>query len=162
MQKGDGESIQLDNIQDVKEKGTSHVLVKFEDWLIQQKIDKKNHEMRLLERKSNIVQDKDREIKWIERLLHTPIDDNRHYCLWRILIPYLVNIKGIDNYDEISNALIKWLDMCNGLRRLSFEPKSRIKSILKNVNEYPPISANTLKKDNAELYNTLKIKHCFD
>jgi hypothetical protein len=32
-------------------------------------------------------------IPWIEKLLQTPIADNRKYALWRILIPYLFNIK---------------------------------------------------------------------
>ncbi|MGZ5550643.1 MAG: hypothetical protein ACXW07_07765 [Nitrososphaeraceae archaeon] len=31
--------------------------------------------------------------EWIEKLLETPIEDGRKYALWRILCPYLVNIK---------------------------------------------------------------------
>lgn len=32
--------------------------------------------------------------KWIEKLLETPIEDGRKYALWKILCPYLVNIKS--------------------------------------------------------------------
>ncbi len=32
--------------------------------------------------------------KWIEKLLQTPIEEWRKYALWRILCPYLVNIKN--------------------------------------------------------------------
>ena len=31
--------------------------------------------------------------KWIEKLLETPIEDGRKYTLWKILCPYLVNVK---------------------------------------------------------------------
>ena len=36
------------------------------------------------------------EIGWIEDLLRLPLDDYRYFCLWKILIPYLVNVKGIE------------------------------------------------------------------
>jgi hypothetical protein len=29
-------------------------------------------------------------IEWIEKLLQTPLEDFRKYCLWRILCQYLV------------------------------------------------------------------------
>jgi hypothetical protein len=32
---------------------------------------------------------------WIENLLQTPLEDHGKYCLWRILIPYLVNIRKL-------------------------------------------------------------------
>ena len=34
-----------------------------------------------------------KEIEWIEKLLKTPINNFRKYCRWRILCPYLINIK---------------------------------------------------------------------
>ena len=36
-----------------------------------------------------------KEIKWIEILLQTPIDDYRKNAIWRILAPYLINIKNL-------------------------------------------------------------------
>src|SRR5262249_39987112 len=28
--------------------------------------------------------------QWIEKLLQRPLDSNRYYCTWRILVPYLM------------------------------------------------------------------------
>ena len=41
------------------------------------------------------------EIPWIEKLLETPIRDLRKLCLWRILVPYLVNVKRVKNLKYI-------------------------------------------------------------
>jgi hypothetical protein len=38
-------------------------------------------------------------IPWIERLLKTPIPDHRKYCIWRILAPYLINVKHLSFED---------------------------------------------------------------
>lgn len=34
-------------------------------------------------------------IGWIEKLLQTPIEDFRKTCMWRILCPYLINIRKL-------------------------------------------------------------------
>jgi 3'-phosphoadenosine 5'-phosphosulfate sulfotransferase (PAPS reductase)/FAD synthetase len=41
-----------------------------------------------------------KEIKWIEILLQTPIDDYRKNAIWRILAPYLINTKNL-TYKEV-------------------------------------------------------------
>jgi hypothetical protein len=33
------------------------------------------------------------DIRWIDKLLQTPISDGRKYAIWRILVPYLRNVK---------------------------------------------------------------------
>jgi hypothetical protein len=33
---------------------------------------------------------------WIEKLLETPIEDGRKYVLWKILCPYLINVKKLE------------------------------------------------------------------
>ena len=33
-------------------------------------------------------------ISWIEKLLETPLDDHRKFVVWRILSPYLINIRN--------------------------------------------------------------------
>jgi hypothetical protein len=103
-----------------------------------------------------------RKIFWIEKLLQTYIDDNRYYCLWRILVPYLVNIKGIDSSIEVQNILMSWLEGCNGVKKLNFDPQSRIKSVLRGVEHFAPISLKNLKSENPSLYCALKQKGCFD
>ena len=35
-----------------------------------------------------------KEVQWIEKLLKTPIEDHRKFSLWRILVPYLVNVNA--------------------------------------------------------------------
>jgi len=32
-------------------------------------------------------------IWWIEKLIQTPIDDYRKFAVWRILVPYLIDIR---------------------------------------------------------------------
>ena len=35
--------------------------------------------------------------QWIEKLLQIPIANHRKYAIWRILIPYLFNIKNLSD-----------------------------------------------------------------
>lgn len=51
-------------------------------------------------------------IPWIEELLRTPIEDNRKYCLYKILVPYLKNIKMQDE-TTIVTVLQTWLNDCD-------------------------------------------------
>jgi hypothetical protein len=94
-------------------------------------------------------------IGWIEKLLETPLADNRKYCLWKILIPYLANIKKLPKY-EIFPILIEWLDKCDRMKSIDFRSQSRIEDNLRNVKDYLPISFDNLKDDNFELYKALK------
>ena len=93
-------------------------------------------------------------IEWIETLLKTPIGDHRKYCLWRILIPYLINVKKIDK-DSAFKFMEGWLANCDELQKLQFNPQTKIKENIKYVKDYLPISKNKLKDENPELYNLL-------
>ena len=64
-------------------------------------------------------------IGWIEILPHTPIADNRRYCIWCIPAPYLV--KGRRLSDESYFIVISWLERYSLLNRLSFEPRRTYK-----------------------------------
>ena len=94
------------------------------------------------------------EIRWIEKLLGLSLEDYRKFCLWRILIPYLVNIKQISS-PEAYVVLEGWLLGCNARRRLDFNYKITIKSYMKNVNNFKPISLSRLKKENPHLNNII-------
>jgi hypothetical protein len=96
-------------------------------------------------------------IEWIERLLQTPIEDHRKDCLWRIIGPYLLNVR---NLSEIESAKImeSWLDKCDRLRKLDFEPRVKIYSIIKGNKGYKPISFAKLKEENKDLYLLLESK----
>ena len=94
-------------------------------------------------------------IQWIEKLLQTPIADYRKLAIWRIFVPYLLNIRGLSP-DDIYSIISEWLDECNQLRRLNFNSNHRIKSALNNSRDFLPISCDKLKVENKGLYNLLQ------
>jgi hypothetical protein len=97
-------------------------------------------------------------IEWIERLLQTPIEDQRKYCLWRIIGPYLLNVKHISEA-ETAKTMEKWLDRCSNLKKLDFEPKIKIYGIIKGNKGFKPISYSKLKDENRELCLFLQKKN---
>jgi hypothetical protein len=60
-------------------------------------------------------------LRRIEKLLQTPLEDHRKFIVWRILAPYLINIRKCSTH-EATNMIIDWLDKCSSLRRLNFGP----------------------------------------
>jgi Primase X len=95
-------------------------------------------------------------IQWIEKLLQTPLADHRKYAIWRVLIPYLYNIKNLPDGDVV-NMLQNWLSKCNVMRALDFNAKYLIKQNVRNSRKcrYLPISFHNLKAENQGLYNTI-------
>jgi hypothetical protein len=97
-------------------------------------------------------------IHWIEQLLRAPIQDHRKFAIWRILAPYLINVKGVSK-DEAYNVIENWLNECDKLNRLSFYPKSKIREGIRGAAKgYFPIGFEKLKIENSELYEILLIK----
>ena len=95
-------------------------------------------------------------IKWIEKgILENPLSDYRKYIIWRILCPYLLNIKKLPK--EESYSVIKdWLDKCDKLEKLNFNAKIKIKEGLRGASKgYYPISLEKLKSENKELFDML-------
>ena len=136
------------------------VTTEYHAFLIQKRIDKINERKRRQTRKKSIMfnyTNKNR-IQWIENLLNTAIEDNRKYCLWRILCPYLVNIKRLDD-DESIAILNDWLKKCDSLRKLDFNPVISIRNYLKNVKTFLPPSKEKLSKERLELYSILKLRN---
>ena len=96
-------------------------------------------------------------IWWIEKLLQTPIDDYRKFAIWRILSPYLINIRKYSE-DGVYGMIRNWLDKCSQLRRLDFSNhmiRYNINSAKRNG--YLPISLENLKIENPYLCNLLAI-----
>jgi hypothetical protein len=91
-------------------------------------------------------------IPWIEELLHTPLPDHRKYCIWRILAPYLINVRRL-SYEESFNLINDWLDEGSRLKRLNFNTKPKINEALRRVGYYRPISLQNLGTDNRKLYS---------
>ncbi len=96
-------------------------------------------------------------ISWIETLLKTPIEDHRKYCLWRILGPYLLNIKQLSEQTS-ADILERWLLECNKKRKLDFDSKTRVHGIVKYNKGFQPISYSKLATENNDLLILIKSK----
>jgi hypothetical protein len=101
-------------------------------------------------------------IQWIETgILQNPLSDYRKTCIWRILAPYLINIRKLE-YAEAFNLMKGWLDRCNEVKRLDFNPKAKIKEAMDRVGNYYPIALDDLskktdlKREYRELYDIIK------
>jgi len=103
-------------------------------------------------------------IDWIEQLLQTPLLEHRKYCIWRILAPYFINVKH-SSFDDSYTKIYQWLDRCNELKELDFDPETKINDSLNRATNtgYLPISLDNplkeprnLKTHNSELYDILK------
>jgi len=135
----------------------------FRRWLIQKRI----HDIEELKKREKKIagfhmivtsqnQRPTNNIKWIENgILQNPLPDHRKYIVWRILSPYLLNIKKLPK--EESYSIIKdWLDKCNKIEKLNFNAKIKIKEGIKGASKgYFPISLEKLKDENKQLYDMI-------
>lgn len=96
-------------------------------------------------------------IPWIDRLLLTPVSNGRKYCIWRILVPYLVNRKQLSE-EQSTKMIINWLNRCSQLARLDFNPSSKIEYAIRRVRTYGPVHHYTVRKEHGVLYELLKTK----
>jgi hypothetical protein len=116
-------------------------------------------------RKNSRLLRKKQSIGWIERLLQTPLPEHRKYCIWRILAPYFINVKH-SSFDSSYDDICQWLENCNELKMLDFDPEMKIKDCLNRAIDtgYLPISFDnpskeprTLKTENRDLYDIIKV-----
>jgi Primase X len=137
-----------------------HLLRDFRIWLAQKRIDDieelKKQEKKYAKFQMTISKNQERtnSIKWIERgILEHTLADHRKYIIWRILSPYLVNVKKLPK-EEVYSVMKEWLDKCNKLEKLNFNPKTKIKDGLRGASKgYYPISMEKLKEENRQLYD---------
>lgn len=93
---------------------------------------------------------------WIEKLLRTPIHDSRKFAIWRIITPYLRNVKKLSDKDSV-DAIKQWLLKCNELRKLDFNADQKTKEGLRGAARgYLPISLSKLKEERPYLYNDIR------
>jgi hypothetical protein len=130
----------------------------FRIWLTQKRIDdmeqlKKQEKLQMSVTKN---QERTNTIKWIEKgILEHPLSDHRKYIIWRILSPYLVNVKKLPK-EEAYSVMKDWLDKCDKLEKLNFNPKIKIKDGLRGASKgYYPISLEKLKEENRQLYDPI-------
>ena len=95
-------------------------------------------------------------IEWVEKLLHTPIDDYRKNTVSLVLAPYLITIKGL-KYNEAYKIIKDWLAKCNSVKRLDSRFDSRIEYSLKECSRhnFKPMRLETLHLKNKQLYQLL-------
>jgi hypothetical protein len=106
--------------------------------------------------KPPVPADQNSRVGWIEGLLQTPLSDHRKYCIWRILSPYLLNIRKLPE-QEVTDIIRDWLSRCNQLRRLDFNFKQKIKDGIEGAKRgYLPVSLSKLKEENSGLYFKLQ------
>ena len=129
----------------------------FRRWLIQKKIDA-FEELKKQEKFQTTVsknQERTNAIKWIEGILEHPLADHRKYIIWRILSPYLLNVRKLPK-EEAYSVMKEWLDKCDKIEKLSFNSKIKIKDGLKGASKgYFPISMEKLKEENRQLYDAV-------
>jgi Primase X len=146
---------------DGKRPSIQPILRDFRRWLIQKRIDdieelkkqdKKHVKYQIItsQNQSKVIS----KIKWIEKgILEHPLPDHRKYIIWRILSPYLLNVKKLPK-EESYSVIKEWLDRCNELERLNFNAKIKIKEGLRGASKgYLPISIDKLKEENNALYD---------
>jgi len=92
--------------------------------------------------------------EWIESLYNKSLDDCRYYCIWRIFVPYFINIRMLSQW-ETFNLIKNWLDRCSIIKRLSFNAKNSINHALRTVRHFRPVSLVDLKAERPMLYARL-------
>jgi hypothetical protein len=153
---------------DGKRPSIQPLLLDFRRSLIQKRIDdieelKKQEKKKHSKYQIMVSQDQHKnpinKIKWIEKgILENPLSDHRKYIVWRILSPYLLNVKNLPK-EESYSVIKEWLDKCHKLERLTFNSKSKIREGLRGANKgYYPISLDSLKSENKELYDVVVSK----
>jgi len=158
ISKGEDAEVKISQKWDGTRPSIQPLLRDFRKWLIQKKIDafeelKKQEKFQMTVSKN---QERTNTIKWIEKgILEHPLSDHRKYIIWRILSPYLLNVKKLPK-EEAYSVMKEWLDRCDKLERLNFNPKIKIKDGLKGASKgYLPISMEKLKEENRQLYELI-------
>ena len=131
-------------------------------YLIQKRIDKireieKEQKLRAKFTSSPFSKNNTNTIRWIEKLLQTPFEDYRKTCMWRILCPYLINVRKLTK-EEATIILKDWLDQCDKVKKLDFNPQREVRSRLRSVGPFLPSSRKKLKKEQPEVH-TLLVKY---
>src|SRR5689334_7779106 len=88
--------------------------------------------------------------------------DYRKYAVWRILIPYLINIRKLAG-DEAKDMTRSWLDKCNSLRHLDFNPSNMIRRNISAIQKhgYLPIYLEKLKTECTYLHRIVTLRQCY-
>lgn len=133
----------------------NYVLRDFRRHLIQKRIDARRA-LKSGSRSSvsTIESSEPKTVSWIEKLLSTPIEDYRKYCIWRILCPYLINVRKT-SFEDATSIIKVWLQMCDNLRKTDFNHNQLIKNYLIHVGNYLPLPIEKMRFEIPTLYKIL-------
>lgn len=100
---------------------------------------------------------------WIEKLLQIPLPDYRKKCMFRILAPYLINVRKY-SFEQSFQLMHDWLDKCSKVCRLGYNGKLKIKYELNNAikSGYYPISISKLFAEEKDLSELLQRHEVFN
>jgi hypothetical protein len=140
----------------------------FRTYLIQKKIDEKEHRQKMLLKlkrqqnnyKNNTPTNNRNYYEWIhKRILSKPCPDYRKIIVNLILAPYLVVIKKL-SYEESYHIINEWLQKCNLLRKLDFNVRTVVNTALTTAykKQIPPMRMIRLKTNYKEMYFLLMQK----
>ena len=131
------------------------LLYDFYLWLANEKIKEIERQEKTSKYQSNTTRTSN-SIRWIERLLQTPIEDYRKNAVSLILAPYLINIKKMSAIDAFS-IIEEWLKKCASLRLLDSNFNYRVKYAIDTAVDsgIPPMKFDTLKQKNRLIYDKL-------
>jgi hypothetical protein len=89
----------------------------------------------------------------------TAISDHRKYAIWKVIMPYLFNIRKLSD-SEVVIVVQTWLNGCAAIRPLDFNTKYLIRqnTRISRKHKYLPISFKKLSSDNQGLYNIISEK----
>jgi hypothetical protein len=153
-----GQSVRVVTKCDNRRPPVNYLLRDFRRYLIDQRVRGLQSQRRRRSRRFTVLNESEGNvIHWIENLLRTPLFDFRKLTIWRILGPYLLNIRNISP-DESEGIMLKWLNACSQLRGLDFNPALRIKSVLNSSNHFLPISYDKLRQEHKTFYDLLQEK----
>jgi hypothetical protein len=148
-------------------KVSNDFLIKFHSHLVQELIDDKVEKLKRRQKlaeglfRNNNNNNNVSSLIWIDKLLQTPVEDNRKDLLYWVLAPYLITVRGLD-YDIAYAILDAWLDKCAELRRLEPHRTSfryRIRNCLDTAESQArrPIRFETFKEYYPDVYKALKL-----
>jgi hypothetical protein len=154
-----GQEVKIVQRWDGKRPAIQYLLRQFRIWLIERRIEE-HRQMNSRAARTKTMYSTKTTWWWIEKLLQTPIDDYRKYAVWRILIPYLINIRMLAG-DEANDMTTGWLDKCNSLRRLDFNVNHIIRPNISRVKRggYLPISLEKLKTECTYLHRIVQSQY---
>ena len=149
-----GQTVKIIQRWDRHRPAINYLLAGFSRYIINEKYIELKKAQKLKQRPV-VPEDQNKRVGWIEGLLQTSLPDYRKYSIWRILTPYLLNIRKLPE-QEATDIIRDWLGRCNQLKRLDFNYKQKIKDGIEGAKRgYLPISLFKLREENSGLYAVL-------